>query len=82
MKLTQKLTRIAALAFGLVPSVLFSLSVSAAEDKAIDIDDLLAKLKKGQYQQSQENQQRETNFVKQKDQQQQLLANAVSDRDT
>lgn len=82
MKLTQKLTRIAALAFGLVPSVLFSLSVSAAEDKAIDIDDLLAKLKKGQYQQSQENQQRETNFVKQKDQQQQLLASAVSDRDT
>jgi biopolymer transport protein ExbB len=82
MKLTQKLTRIAALAFGLVPSILFSLSVSAAEDKAIDIDDLLAKLKKGQYQQSQENQQRESNFVKQKDQQQQLLASAVSDRDT
>ena len=81
MKSTQNIKRMGALVIGLVAPLLLSLSVNA-EEKSINIDDLLAKLKKGQYQQSQENKQRENTFVKQKDQQARLLSDAVSDRDS
>jgi len=81
MKSTQNIKRIGALVLGLVAPMLLSFSVNA-EEKSINIDDLLEKLKKGQYQQSQENKQRENTFVKQKDQQDRLLSNAVSERDS
>lgn len=80
MKFNLKNNRIQTVIFAI--SAMFVMPfVSAAEEKAINIDDLLAKLKKGQYQQSQENKQRENVFIKQKDQQDKLLSNAVAARD-
>lgn len=52
-----------------------------AKENSIDLDDLLAKLKQGEYQQNQQNKQREVDFVQQKSSQDELLKSAVKDRD-
>lgn len=81
MKLHQKTKQLGALVVGIICPLLFSYSINAAET-TLNMDDLLDKLKKGQYQQSQENKQRESEFVKQRAQQDQLLAKATTDRDS
>lgn len=64
----------------LFSTLFFSGSIFSAE-KSIDLDDLLEKLKQGQYQQTQENKQRESDFIKQKGAQESLLNKAVLKRD-
>jgi len=65
---------------GLIGSALY-LGAANAEEKAIDLDDLLSKLKQGEYQQSAQNKQRENDFVKKKSEQQSLLNQAIVERD-
>lgn len=67
------------LVLGLFASSFVIGGVSAAE-KSIDLDDLLAKLKQGQYQQSKQNKQRENNFIKRKASQDSLLETAIDQR--
>lgn len=79
MKLQTLLNLFRKLVIGLIASCLVTGSLSAAE-KSIDLDDLLAKLKQGQYQQSKQNKQRESDFIKQKTAQDSLLKTAVGQR--
>lgn len=65
----------------LVVSLLFPLFNSHAAESALNLDELLDNLKKGQYQQSQENRQREQQFVQQKAEQDNLLRQATRNRD-
>jgi len=65
----------------LTVGLLFGASVLSAAEKSVNLDQLLENLEKGQYQQSKENKQREAQFVKQKNEQEALLKEAVQKRD-
>ncbi len=80
MKLLHILKLAKTLTIGFATVTFFSNYTIAAE-KAIDLDDLLKKLKQGQYQQSKQNKQRENDFIKQRSSQQALLGQAILERD-
>lgn len=80
MNLRQNLKIAMAFVKVLVLTTFFSSQLIAAE-KSIDLDDLLQKLKQGQYQQSQQNKQRENDFIKQRSAQSALLKKAMMERD-
>jgi len=61
-------------------SFLFTLTINA-EEKSINLDELLLKLEQGKYQQTQQNKKREEDFIKQKQAQDSLLKKAVVERD-
>lgn len=67
--------------FSLATLLLIFGSTVNANEKAINLDDLLSKLEKGQYLQSQQNKEREADFVKQKEAQNDLLKRAIGERD-
>lgn len=80
MNLNKDYNRLKSVAVAIIGSSLFFGSVSATE-KAIDLDDLLSKLKQGEYQQSVQNKQRENDFIKKESEQQSLLNQAIASRD-
>jgi len=63
---------------GLLTFSLFSSTLYAAE--SVDLDSLLKKLEKGNYQQSQQNKQREQNFISKRSEQDRLLKQAKDQR--
>ncbi len=72
----MKLIKCIALAAGLMTA-----SVHAAPQQPVDLDQLLQQLQQGQYAQSEENKQREARFRAEAAQQQQLLREAIAQRD-
>jgi len=80
MNQNRKINQLSRLSVGIIISTLFSFSTIAAE-VSINLDDLISKLKEGEYQQSQENKVREKEFISRKNEQQKLLAQAVVQRD-
>ena len=62
-------------------SVMVSGTVFAAEDKALDLDQLLKQLEQGQFQQNEQNAQREQEFASRKSEQNEMLHQAIAKRD-
>ncbi|WP_127346470.1 MotA/TolQ/ExbB proton channel family protein [Pseudidiomarina mangrovi] len=60
---------------------LFAVTAQAAPQQPVDLDQLLKQLQQGQYAQSEENKQREARFRAEAAQQEQLLREAVAQRD-
>ncbi|NVJ59471.1 MAG: MotA/TolQ/ExbB proton channel family protein [Gammaproteobacteria bacterium] len=58
-----------------------SLSFTLAAAEKTSLDDLLKKLEQGTYQQNQQNQQREAEFIKKRAQQDEMLQQAIAQRD-
>jgi len=62
-------------------SMMLTSHVVAAEDKALDLDQLLKQLEQGQFQQNQQNAQREKDFANRKADQGRMLSQAIDKRD-
>lgn len=74
------LKQIKFVAVGLAAATL-SFGAMAQDDRALDLDALLKQLEDGQFAQSQQNKQREQNFIRQRAQQEQILEDTREARD-